>query len=178
MWYFLPATQPCGTDYLMEVEELSHELYSIYNNLMQFAVSRTHDVTRAEDLVSEVILAMLRRANDIPTGSVEAYAIRSIKNRHIDDWRRETRERENLAFQAINVSQETDPLTRIRLEETLRVIEGLGVLCKQVLKLHFLYEYTYAEMANALNINPITAGTRMTRCRNKLDLKLVEMGVV
>ena len=162
----------------MEVEDLSRELYSIYNNLMQFAVSRTHDETRAEDLVGEVILSMLERANNIPFCSVEAYAIQSIRNRDIDYWRRETRERENLALQAINVAQETDPLTRIRLEEAFLVIEGLGVLCKQVLKLHFLYEYTYAEMAKALNINPITAGTRMTRCRNKLDLKLVEMGVV
>ena len=69
-------------------------------------------------------------------------------------------------------------MIRKRLEEALRVIQGLGVLCKQVLKLHFLHEYTYAEMAKALNIHPTTLGTRMTRCRKKLVLKLVEMGVV
>ena len=162
----------------MDMEELSSELISIYDKLMRFSIKRTGNETEAEDLVAEVILNMLSRATIIPRESVEGYAINSIKNKHIDNWRRRNRERAFVALPTIDFLEQPDPLIGKQLQEAYRALESLGANCIKVLRLHFFHEFTYDEMAKALDIPTSTVGSQMHRCREKLALKLDEMGIV
>ena len=156
--------------------DLGQALSDLYPTLVRFALSLTKAKDAAEELVMEVITNMLERQTQFDDSiNIQAYAMRSVKNKFIDSKRYSTR---NLTAtdmdgdgdfigEILDGTAGNKAFDRIEFEETLKALVSLGEDCREILTLIGL-EYRYNEIAEISSINIGTVMSRLSRCRKKL----------
>ena len=137
-----------------------------------FALSRTGIVDDADDLASRTNVKILERHRTSPfepDTNIEAFGITVIRNLIIDDARsRQTRKTDNVDnIDDAGGPSASNPETSIFTQEILRFINQLSKACREILTLCGA-GYSYAEIAEALDIEIGTVQSRLFRCRQKL----------
>ncbi len=150
-----------------------------YNRLIQFALLFVHQQETAEDVVSEVLVRLLKRRKELHTiDRFEGYLFLSVKNTALNALKKEKRHREHCAAGADELflsAHVSDPVEKI-LEQELRqlifrTVEKLPRQRKLVYKLIKDESLKYKEVANLLGISVKTV-------ENHLDLALKEIRAV
>ena len=136
----------------------------------RYALSLTHDEPRAQDLVHDAVLAMLRR--DAPRKA--AYLITSIRNRYIDAFRRERLVgMEPLADVDEPVDPaHSDPYGASEAVDPERLEQGLATLRaneREALYLSTVEGYSAQEIADLARAPRGTILSRIHRARRKLQ---------
>ncbi|MDF1824809.1 MAG: sigma-70 family RNA polymerase sigma factor [Verrucomicrobiales bacterium] len=129
--------------------------------------SRRHDSgEKAQDLVQETFLKMARR---LETGNapvhLRAYLFGIARHVSHAAWKRTIYERKVRIDYPDDLTAAAEPDERVRA--ATEVIEGLPELQREILDLRFSQGFSYAEMAEALEI-PI--GTVRSRLHNAIAL--------
>ena len=163
--------------------ELGNKLVQIYPKLLRYAISLTRNRDLAEDLVMDVIERMLARADSIESHiNVESYAIRSVKNRFIDESRYRMRVVTESSLGQPNanffdsISDERAALettSGLERRDLARALSATGKDCLEILTLFGLGS-SYKEIAEQLDTAIGTVMSRMARCRSKLKLQMEE----
>ena len=141
----------------------SSSLDDLLQRGFRYALSLTHDRTAAEDLLQEACLRISRRGGPWQAG----YLLKAIRNRCIDDVRREARVRfEPLdALPPLADAEEGD-----HENHTLeRALGRLSSTERELIFLHVVEEYTAAEIAEMTGKPRGTILSAVHRAKRKLQ---------
>jgi len=142
-----------------------------YPKFRAYAYTLTQDISKAEDLVMEVIRKLIEKQSSAPKDvNPESYIIRSIKNQFIDTLRKD----KNLSPLDTTLEQSLadeysgkEITGQSNLDILVKNLATLGENCSNVLSL-FGLGHSYQEIAEIENITTGTVMSRMSRCREKL----------
>jgi len=135
--------------------------WEIRDRLFVIARRILNDDHEAEDVVQETILAVWQRESDIAPEKLTHYLTRSVRQNAIK--RRSRRKTHELYDDA--KSKVERPRTFSSPGELEEAIEGLPTLQKDVIRLKYYSDLTFAEISNLLSISINTAASR---CRYAL----------
>lgn len=159
---------PAGSIRAMSDEEeavLSHSdgrlPWEIRDRLFVIARRILNDDHEAEDVVQETILAVWQRESDIAPEKLPHYLTRSVRQNAI---KRRSRRKTHELYDDAN-SKVEKPKTFSSPGELEEAIEGLPTLQKDVIRLKYYSDLTFAEISNLLSISINTAASR---CRYAL----------
>ncbi len=151
-------------------------------DLYRIAWSWCHDDTLAEDLVQETCLRALERSQQLrDLDRLRPWLLRIMANLHRDHFRRQ---RETITLDNGEVemrSPEPDPVEHAERGDTIvmvhRAIASLNDDQRKVLTLVDVGGFSYAEVAEALEIPLGTVMSRLSRARAQLRLRLAPQQV-
>jgi RNA polymerase sigma-70 factor (ECF subfamily) len=153
------------------------------DSLYRIALRLTHNPNRAEDLVQEACYRALRSWHtfDLNTGGIRPWLVRILRNTYLTTGQREARQPTATDDQALDVSAAAPPvpppsagelLHENMDQELVRAIDELQEEYRTVLVLWALEEFSYQEIADALEIPIGTVMSRLHRARSKLISRL------
>ena len=142
------------------------ELESLLNRGYRYALSLTHDESRAEDLVQDALVALLGRGGPRNVG----YLITTIRNRFIDLYRRERlvamTPLDDIGEDALAALDRPDPsIDREHLEQALGTLRPAE---REALYLAGVEGYTAQELADMTGRPRGTVLSLIHRARGKL----------
>lgn len=153
--------------------KLDAVLESHYDDLYRIAFAWAQDVNLAQDLVQETMLKALQKAHQISSFEhVDRWLCKIMHNLFYDHCRHDTR------WQAVQV-EDVDSYVQTESVETLylkkqtiqSVHDAIGCLPvdqREVLVLVDLQGYSYAEVAEVIEVPVGTIMSRLSRARSKL----------
>lgn len=150
--------------------------------LVRFFTARSASANEAEDIVQEMFLKLAK----LKVGSVDnpgAFLYRLGYNLMIDRMRSRRRSvlREDAFYQTARTglpggedeadvaAPEAALYARQRLKRLVRAIDGLPPQCRRVFIMHKLEDYSYAEIADALNISRSAVEKHMISALRRLS---------
>ncbi len=156
---------------------LSNAFDALRPDLYRIAWSWCHDDTLAEDLVQETCLRALERSQQLrDLDRLRPWLLRIMANLHRDHYRRR---RETVTLDegdAEMASPEPGPVEQAERSATIvmvhRAIAGLNDDQRKVLTLVDVGGFSYAEVAEALEIPLGTVMSRLSRARAQLRARL------
>lgn len=162
--------------------EAFHAMFQAhYGGLCTFAADYVGSMDRARDVVQEVFLAIWeRRASWTIHGSLRSYLYQSVRNRALNATRnRSTRHRAYRAhrYQRTAAAQRTaeDQAFYHQLATAVhRAIDQLPPRRRTAFLLHRRHDFTYAEIAQIMDITPKTVENQIGRALQFLRRRLTE----
>lgn len=146
-----------------------HEIVQTYSDtLIRIAVQQTKNMSEAEDIVQEVYMTLMRQKKPFDNeGHLKAWLIKVTFNK-CKDYFKSSRIKKTVPI--------TEEMTFIAKEEQIVLPEifELDPKDRAIVYLHYYEGYTTAEIANLLDINVNTVGSRLRRLRMKLKYILEE----
>lgn len=146
-----------------------HEIVQTYSDtLIRIAVQQTKNMSEAEDIVQEVYLTLMRQKKTFENEAhIKAWLIKVTFNK-CNDYFKSSRVRKTLPI--------TEEMTFIAKEEQniLPEIFELDQKERVIVYLHYYEGYTTAEIADILDMNVNTVGSKLRRGRMKLKTILEE----
>lgn len=141
-------------------------------SIHKFAVSLCRDNSLAEDLVMDVVTRLIEKAEKLPDDlNLKAYAITAIKNRFVDNHRRTRKEDTEATTEGGSLfDQLIDEAASSAIEAPIELQQALNKLneaCRDLL-VKFGQGFSYAEIAQGLDVKIGTVMSRMSRCRDSL----------
>jgi len=160
-------------------EQLRKELVGIYNQMLAYAIYRTRDRDKGEDLVLKACMKILEREEKKPTAFTNvskdfrliSYAIRTIQNLHIDRTRKEKKWRSGRIDDQGDETFEKKIEDILYQDEVLAALSRLSENCRDIL-MERATGGSYEEIAKTLKIAIGTVMSRMARCRKSLRMVL------
>lgn len=173
-------------DALIESPEqlsLFEELYNTYSQGMFYdARNFTHDIHKAEDMVSEAFLRVAKNIDTIskvPSENMRKYLHILIRNICIDG-RRKSNHSEEMYEQFSDVagthSTENMAIGTVAIREIADIILGMPEKYKDILLLVYYYEHTVEEASIAMGISANAAYQRLSRAKKLLKDVLTKEG--
>jgi RNA polymerase sigma-70 factor (ECF subfamily) len=143
--------------------------------MYRFALSLVRQSDEAEDVVQDISLKLWERSMGITDNirSVEAYAMKAVKNRCLDYLRRQPGKLEELTE-----SVRIDPTPLQSLEQAdmaafvRKLIEKLPLQQQMIIRLRDVEEYELDEIADILDMNEGAVRTGLSRARRKIREQL------
>ncbi len=166
-----------------EFERLALEQIDL---LYRVARRLTRDPNRAEDLVQETYLRALRSKDgfNLEEFGMKPWLLRILYNLHVSRSQREGRQPvplEDLDLAGPDRRSATLPIDSRSFEgmdeELVRAIDGLSQEYQSVLLLWAVEDFSYKEIADALDIPIGTVMSRLHRVRQKLSEELQDYAV-
>jgi RNA polymerase sigma-70 factor (ECF subfamily) len=155
---------------------IRNELEKRRDLLYQIAYSWCHDPSLADDLVQEALLKALRNAKQLKdTDAIKGWLSKILANCWYDYLRqkKETVDLDSLPYEenvhAIDTNERQDIVDRVRT-----MIARLPVGQRQVISLVDLAGFSYAEIAEILDIPIGTVMSRICRARKTLKTSLAD----
>ena len=155
---------------------IRNELEKRRDLLYQIAYSWCHDPSLADDLVQEALLKALRNAKQLKdTDAIKGWLSRILANCWYDYLRRrkETVDLDSLPYEenvhSIDTNERQDIVDRVRA-----MIAQLPIGQRQVITLVDLAGFSYAEIAEILDIPIGTVMSRICRARKSLRTALAD----
>jgi RNA polymerase sigma-70 factor (ECF subfamily) len=148
-----------------------------YRQLLLISIHHVQDPAIAEDIVQEFFINYWERISQgIQTpDNFRAYAIRAVKNRSIDFFRRQNvADKRSAAIPEIieavdaQIAKEELEERNTRLLRIFELIDQLPESRKQILKLHALNKYTYAQIAERQGVSINTVRSQLTKAYSSL----------
>ncbi len=160
--------------------DISHQIRACLPKLVTYSKYLGGNIAEYEDVVNDVLsnLLLRNREEGFWPDNIEAWCIRAIRNRTIDNWRKRARvQRLNVQLKGeaelIHDGNASNPEGKLSLENCLaaRTPEHREVL------LLFGFGYTYQEISDICGIAKGTVRSRLARARQSLDecMRGVEM---
>jgi len=146
-----------------------HEIVNAYSDtLIRIAVQQTKNMSEAEDIVQEVYMTLMKQKKPFDNEDhLKAWLIKVTFNK-CKDYFKSSRVKKTVPI--------TEEMTFIAKEEqaVLPEVFGLEPQDRAIVYLHYYEGYTTAEIANLLEINVNTVGSKLRRIRMKLKTILEE----
>jgi RNA polymerase sigma-70 factor (ECF subfamily) len=157
-------------------DTFAEDLIALLPNLRRFALSLARASDVADDLVQVTVeRALLARDRYDPAARLDAWCFRILKNAWIDMTRRsrirgvtvDVHETPEAA-----VTEGTETLDRLMLDQVLTAMAGLSEDHREVLTLVCLEDMSYAEAAEVIGVPKGTVMSRLARARAALAERL------
>ncbi|OCA88047.1 hypothetical protein A8F94_09500 [Bacillus sp. FJAT-27225] len=146
-----------------------HEIVQTYSDtLIRIAVQQTKNMSEAEDIVQEVYVTLMRQKKSFDSEiHLKAWLIKVTFNK-CKDYFKSSRVKKTLPI--------TEDMTFIAKEEQIVLPEIFELDPKErvIVYLHYYEGYTTAEIADLLEMNVNTVGSKLRRVRMKLKIILEE----
>jgi RNA polymerase sigma-70 factor, ECF subfamily len=140
------------------------------SSLRSFAVSLTHDVHRAEDLVQDTILKAISRQESFEAGTnLQAWLFTILRNQFFSAHRKTRREVEDAdGSHAATMVSIPDQEDRIIVQDLEAALAKLPQEQREAIMLVGAEGLSYEETADALGVKVGTIKSRVNRARNRL----------
>lgn len=145
--------------------------------LYKIAWSWCHDTSVAEDLVQDTYAKALKNRSQLKSlTKLKPWLARILVNLHTDYYRAK---RENVELKSQYLLEENDPLSMVSREESIQLvryaISQLNEKQRKIISLIDIAEFSYAEVAEILDIPMGTVMSRINRARTTLKECLDEI---
>jgi RNA polymerase sigma-70 factor (ECF subfamily) len=146
------------------------DLLNSIHHLRAFAISLTHDVNRAEDLVQSTLLKACDRRNRFEPGTcLQAWLFTILKNQFYTEHRRRQREVEDSeGAYAARLIALPDQLSGLELQDLSEALSKLPAWQREVLLLVGAEGKSYEEIAALQHVTVGTIKSRVNRARHHL----------
>tara|TARA_A100001388_G_C28645640_1_gene439323 strand:+ start:331 stop:813 length:483 start_codon:yes stop_codon:yes gene_type:complete len=155
---------------MREEQVYNDRLFGYYDKLRRIAFS-IGPASYADDLVHDTLEYFLKNKNEyINRPNLEALLVMKLKGINIDRWK--SKSGTNFNELDSNYIRETlygddDDYEKIdRLSDFRKAFNELGEKCKEILGLTL--DYSYNEIAEILELKPMTVGAQVSRCFSEL----------
>jgi RNA polymerase sigma-70 factor, ECF subfamily len=151
-------------------EGFVQELLECAPQLRAFAISLTHDVNRAEDLVQGTLLKACDRRNRFEPGTcLRAWLFTILKNDFHSEHRKRSREVEDPAGSyAARLISPPDQMSGLELQDLSEALSKLAPWQRQVLLLVGAEGMSYEDIAARQHVSVGTVKSRVNRARHHL----------
>tara|TARA_B110000444_G_scaffold55104_1_gene51267 strand:+ start:549 stop:1037 length:489 start_codon:yes stop_codon:yes gene_type:complete len=155
---------------MQETSNYRDQLFNSYAKLRYIAAS-VGPISEADDLVHDAFEYFLKKEDQYKDHeNLEAIVILKMKSINIDKWRKKSgtnfEEKDEEFIKDTLYGNENDYEKIERMKDFVKGFSKIGDKCKEILNLSL--EYTYAEIAKTLDIQPMTVGSRLSRCYEEL----------
>lgn len=150
-----------------------------YKSLVAYANGFLFDQQASEDVVQEVFIYIWEKAQNIEIkSSFQAYVYRMVRNRCLN-YLKSIKITDDISALDFNLNLITEHVfedtsqenKQIVYHQILKVVDSLPEKMQQVVRLKFLHNYKYLEIAEELGISVNTVKTQLKRAK----LKITEM---
>jgi len=150
-----------------------------YKELVIYANGYLFDQPSSEDIVQEVFIYIWENANKLKVEkSLKAYLYTMVRNRCLN-YLKSIKITDNYEFLEFNINLITEHVfdstseddKKIVYHQVLKLVDTLPDKMQQIVKLKFLHNYKYSEIANELGISINTVKTQLKRAK----LKIIEL---
>nr|WP_299387864.1 RNA polymerase sigma-70 factor [Allomuricauda sp.] len=174
-----------ATSVIQEIRNQNQFVYKkffedTYPELVHYANSYLFDQNWSEDIVQEVFIHLWEQANslDIKT-SLRGYLYAMVRNRCLNFLKsiKITDDAKVLDMQSMLSSEydleffSNDDLKVIH-HQLLKVVEGLPTKMQQIVKMRFIENYKYVEIAEELGVSVNTVKTQLKRAKLKISQQM------
>ncbi len=157
---------------------LKSEFAARRNKLYRIAYSWCHDATLADDLAQETIYKAIKNASRLrDTGTIDTWMYRILFNCWQDYLRVKGRNVEFVEMQDDDQEDHADSYQQSQIVERVRSsIERLDLPLREVVTLADFAGFSYAEIAEIIDVPIGTVMSRLFRARKKLKQQLLDFG--
>lgn len=159
-------------DYIYE--QYRHSMFGI-------AYAILHDSHAAEDITSECLFKIsetIDRIKYLPEREIQDYIATIVKNRSIDLYRKRQKHPEYSIDDQWNVedhSQSEDTMiSQVGYQQLVEAIDRLPETHRNILKLRYLYDLSFEELSQLLEIGHSAVQQRIRRAKQQLENLLEE----
>ncbi|MDD7887301.1 RNA polymerase sigma factor [Flavivirga sp. 57AJ16] len=147
-----------------------------YEDLVIYANSYLFDKPASEDVVQEVFIYIWEKAHKIELeSSFKGYIYTMVRNRCLN-FLKSLKITDNFNVLEFNVNLITEHVfdsasdedKKIVYHQILKIVDTLPERMKQIVKLKFLHNYKYREIAEELDISVNTVKTQLKRAKSKI----------
>ncbi|MFY0715332.1 RNA polymerase sigma-70 factor [Seonamhaeicola sp. NFXS20] len=147
-----------------------------YEDFVLFANKYLFDKDSSEDIVQEVFIYLWENASNLKIEtSLKGYLYTMIRNRCLN-YLKSIKITDNYEFLEFNLKLTTEQdLSSISEDEKkivyhqiLKIVDSLPEKMREIVKLRFIYNYKYLEIAKELNISVNTVKTQLKRAKLKI----------
>ena len=147
-----------------------------YEKLVNYANGYLFDQQASEDLVQEAFIYIWEHAHKINIqSSLNAYLTTMVRNRCLN-YLKSIKITDSFEYLELNINLITTHVfdsaeeeeKKIVYHQILKIVDTLPDKMQQVVRLKFLHNYTYAEIATELNISINTVKTQLKRAKAKI----------
>ncbi len=159
-------------------------VYDHYGGLfLGIAYRYFSDLAEAEDIVQETFVKIYKNIKSFKKeGSFEGWMKRILVNNCLNRVKslkpQNLTERLDLGNDLNLASLDDDAITRMNIEEIMKVIHQLPVGYRTVLNLYVFDGYSHKEISEMLGIQESASRSQLLKARKKLKLELVRIGVL
>ena len=153
-----------------------------YKDLVTFAYGYLYDRDSSEDIVQDVFIYIWENASKLNIeSSLKGYSYAMVRNRCLS-YLKSIKITDNYEFLEFNINLITEHVfdstseddKKIVYHQILKIVDTLPEKMQQVVRLKFLHNYKYSEIAAELDISVNTVKTQLKRAK----LKITEMVTV
>ncbi|MFH4964785.1 RNA polymerase sigma-70 factor [Gaetbulibacter sp. M235] len=150
-----------------------------YKDLVTYAYGYLYDKASSEDVVQDVFIYIWEHAESLKIEtSLKGYLYSMVRNRCLN-FLKSIKITDNYEFLEFNINLITEHVfdsnseeeKKIVYHQILKIVDTLPEKMQQVVKLKFLHNYKYSEIASELDISINTVKTQLKRAK----LKITEM---
>jgi RNA polymerase sigma-70 factor (ECF subfamily) len=162
-----------------------------YAPVGRYIFQLTSDFTRedVEEICQETFLAFIRHINSFQGGcQLQTWLFRIASNKSRDYREKRNAAKRGGGRQSISLHDEdpetgrtidppspvAGPAVNLLLNENAalvgRALDELGEACQAVIQLRYFGDLSYKEISDALNVNEKTVSSRLSKCRDKLEV--------
>lgn len=147
-----------------------------YNAFVIYANGYLYDKEASEDIVQDVLIYLWENTKKIDIhSSLKAYLYAMIRNRCLKHLKT-LKITDNARFLDFNITLITEQVfdtadekdKQIIYQQLLKIVDALPEKMQQIVKLKFLHNYKYVEIAEELNISINTVKTQLKRAKIKI----------
>lgn len=166
---------------LQEIRKQNHKVFKVffdkhYKDLVLYANGYLFDQGSSEDIVQEVFIYIWENAQKLNIeSSLKGYLYTMVRNRCYN-FLKSIKITDNYEYLDFNISLITEHVFDSTTEEDkqivyhqiLKIVDTLPDKMQQIVKLKFLHNYKYAEIAAELNISVNTVKTQLKRAKLRI----------
>lgn len=151
-----------------EIETLFRQHYAA---MYRLARTILYDADESKDVVSDVFVRLLHNNPSVQVDKMEGYLMMAVRNRCLDVLsHKSVREQvEKLFSQELKQRHIIARNEDERLDRLMQYIEGeLPPLSQQILRLRFLQEMTYEEVAQEVGVSKVTVYNHLRQSMHRI----------
>ncbi len=171
-------TQKLITEFCAGNDRAFGELYDLYIHLLlNYGSKLTQDQELLKDSIHDVFIKMYNKRNDKQTiNNLGSYLVISLKNKLLDEFRRQTFSTEKsaetydykMAADDVEYSYLSQEKNELQNAQVARLMKTLSSRQRQAITLYYLEERKYDEICQIMNINYHSVRNLMHRGMLKL----------
>ncbi len=169
---------------LQEIKKQNSRVFKVffkkhYENLVIYANGYLFDKDASEDVVQEVFIYIWENADKLNIkSSLKGYLYTMVRNKCLN-YLKSIKITDNYQFLELNINLITEHVfdsasdedKKIVYHQILKIVDALPDKMQQIVKLKFLHNYKYSEIAEELGVSINTVKTQLKRGK----LKITEM---
>ena len=166
---------------LEEITKRNRKVFKVffnkhYKNLVFYANGYLFDKYASEDIVQEVYIYIWENAEDLKIkSSLKNYLYAMVRNKCLN-YLKAIKITDSYNYLELNISliteqvldSATDDDKQIVYHQILKIVDSLPEKMQQIVKLKFLHQYKYAEIAEELGVSINTVKTQLKRAKVKI----------